>query len=166
MKSIIRLAVVALAATGLLLGSAGLASADSGIAIITGTATTSDLGLPGIGGGGTWNIQTNACVAAFPACGALVAGGTLHPVGHEVAGTGVGPGCGASSGHGSGSYAGHQLNNIHWVSSIGSLFPVTGDVEGGGNVVALVQVSPSDPLSCTTGTANSFAVRIVAALVH
>lgn len=167
MKRFIRLFVVAAAATGMLLGAPGMAGADSGVAIITGTASTSPLGLPGVGGGGNWSITTNSCVAAVPACAVLNASGTLHPVGHEVLGDiGIGPACGASSGHGSGTYGGHTLNNIHWVSSIGSLFPVTADVAGGGNVVALVQVSPTDPTSCVSGSADSFGVRIVAALVH
>jgi hypothetical protein len=167
MKRFIRLFVVSMAAIGLLLGSPGMAGADSGVAVITGTATTSNLGVPPVNGAtGTWSISTNACVVAVPSCAALNASGTLHPVGHEVLGGGVGPGCGASSGHGSGSYGTHGLSNIHWVSSIGSLFPVTADVDGGGNVVALVQVSPSDPTACATGTANSFGVRIIAVLVH
>lgn len=168
MKRIIRLFVVAIAATGMLLGAPGMAGADSGVAIITGTASTSALGLPGVDGPpGTWSITTSGCVASAPAeCAVLNASGTLHPVGHEVIGGGVGPSCGASSGHGSGTYGGHTLNNIHWVSSIGSLFPVTADVAGGGNVVALVQVSPTDPTACVSGSADSFGVRIIAALVH
>lgn len=169
MKRLIRLFVVSLAAIGLLLGSPGMAGADSGVAVITGTATTSNLGLPPVNGAtGTWGITTTGCVVSAPApCAVLNASGTLQPVGHEVlGGGGVGPGCGASSGHGSGTYGSHALSNIHWVSSIGSLFPVTADVAGGGNVVALVQVSPTDPTSCATGSADSFGVRIIAALVH
>lgn len=116
---------------------------------------------------GSWNLlsASGSDPSKFHGCGAL------YGVGHDV--HNVGPACGQSSGHGKGELttsngAVHTVTDLHWVSSVGSVFPVTGKAHSTttNDVVALVRVSPlPHALVCTAGGALQFSVDFVAAVV-
>lgn len=176
MKRILRLVLPAFFAVGLIVGMPGAANADPGAVVLTGTANTDNLGLPGssctdngTGGAGTchWEITLLPANCTGTDCSGLPVTftGKLGSVG------GVGPACGVSSGTqtvGEVKTAfGHDISKLRWTSSAGSVFPVTGDavhpITGQTSaVVVLVRVNPTNPTACASGTAGSFTVNAVA----
>jgi hypothetical protein len=173
MKRITKLLLVAVMAAGLVAALPSAVSADAGVAVLTGTAVTDKLGLPGTpctdGGVGTagqcnWSITLASAGCTGTNCSGLPAtfAGTLGPVGGAA-----GPACGASSGKqvGSVSAFGHTISNLEWLSSVGSVFPVIGDSNHGPDtVVVLVRVNPTNPTDCASGNASSFTVNAVSSI--
>ena len=162
-KNIMRFALPAIVAAGLFIGTTSGAGANaSGVVVFpTATATTVPLFFPASGPPviGSWSIVGGPCTGSPGACGTINLAGTLGPVVSTV-----GAYCGASSGVGTGTALGHSGVGVSWVSSVGSVFPVTVTGTGHAAVVVLVQVSPTTPTDCAGGGATSFNVRIAAAI--
>lgn len=145
------------------------------------------------GDGGTWEFEAPSTNTSPSLCKslpsttvddepgvvdcALHVKGDLGPVA-TVEGQSLGAWCGLSTGFngGNGTYPDdyddddgdhHDVENVGWVVSAGSVLPVTGETDSGGKLVGLVQASGSDlAADCnTSGGASSFDVNGVVAFV-
>ena len=183
MKQLLKLGLAALLALGLLAGVASPASANRGVAVFTGNASTTALGLPTSTPptSASWNIVTTACLVTVDEslapgtdCG-FNGGGSLSPAFSTVTGgPGIGPSCGASSGTGAGTITidgeAHD-GGVFWYSSVGSVFPVFSTASAtsttpDGRAVSLVQVRPSTPTDCLGGATSFTFVAVAAGLSH
>jgi hypothetical protein len=187
-KQTLRMMLAAVAALTMMLAFVPAASADgttaAHVAVFNGDAAVSPgLYFPGAGpprASGDWGFTAPANPSsgnfAVGICQSNVGSCTLSlkgKLGEVVSSTGLGAYCGISRGHsGSGggglSLAGHTFGNVGWISSAGSILPVTGQTNGTtplNTLVALVQASGSGlATSCATSGATSFGVIGVAAM--
>jgi hypothetical protein len=190
-KRSIKLGLLLSVAAAVLAFGATPAGAHQGVSVFQGTAQLdAGLGLPVLTGGTTnFRIVVTDSGTASPLCQAVGLDLSVGPCAFDVDGTvgpsalvgGIGAACGMSSGTSApdpkGSPDTFTAGDTHgvtlgWVATAGSILPITGTHTGGGlgTFVSLVSAraganAVETVQQCLAGTASSFSVSGVAALL-